>query len=253
MDIQIAVGLGRVPLFPAFHSLNEDSLSPSLSRAAAQPPLTHLLNIGGASKTNTVSSLLRSFMTIRQCLAAQASAAVSAHIIRVLGNSADRSILSSLYGEPVDDSLVSYGQKRISALMVAAQIFLHIVLRQVPMHSPIIHILCDRLRRTLGDTKSVRLSWVRHHRALLWILFVGIMGKGPTIENEETQWYMSLVKSIFSEQALDPFQSGSYKRERLRRILSNFLWEESSCTPVLHVIIPPYAEVYKAAMAAHRN
>lgn len=231
------MALGRVPLFPAFHSLNGNSLPPSLVRSASKPPLTHLLDLGDIGESKVVPRHLQVFLTIRQAIWSQASATVSPHTIRVLGNTADTLILETLFGKSLNDDVLSPSQKRISALLIAAQIFLYIVIRQVPATSSLIRILCGRLHEALGDTSSVRETWTSHYPTLLWISFVGVLGTGSTDEKEGTQWYMSLLESTF-RQVPDLGKGESREQGRLRHILSNFLWEESSCAPLLHIMFP---------------
>lgn len=127
-------------------------------------------------------------------------------------------------------------------LLLSGQIFLYIVVRQVPSTSSLIHILRGRLRQALGDTDSIWETWADHYPTLLWILFVGVLGTGAATEHEETQWYISLFKTTI-EQVSASFQERPCDHVVVRRILSNTLWEERSCAPVLHVIIFPNPEI----------
>lgn len=112
----------------------------------------------------------------------------------------------------------------------------------MPSTSSLIRILYGRLRRALEDTESIRETWATHHPALLWVSFVGILGKGAVAENEETQWYMSLLQSTLKQMSYS-LEESACEPWRLRRFLSNFLWEERSCTPVLRAIIFPNSEI----------
>lgn len=196
-DIQTAVGLGRMPLFPAFHSLDQDSLPPFLIKSASEPSLSHLIGIEAVDELESNPHHLEIFATIRLAIRSQASATVSPHIIRVLFNTADTCILNCLYGkgEALDTVSPSHGQKRVSALLVAAQIFLYIVLRRVPATSPLIRILCERLRKALDGTHSIGETWAGHYPALLWVSFVGVLGMGAAVANTRTGWYISLFDS----------------------------------------------------------
>jgi hypothetical protein len=51
------------------------------------------------------------------------------------------------------------------------------------------------------------------------------------------------------KQIPDSLEESSCEYGRLQRILSNFLWEDSSCAPVLHAIMFPNLEIFNLAAA----
>ncbi|KAI8197812.1 hypothetical protein K4K52_010165, partial [Colletotrichum sp. SAR 10_76] len=116
--------------------------------------------------------------------------AVSADDIRIVMNTADSSILHFLY---VERRTATPVQKRFLVLIAAAHVFLYVVLREIPTTGHMIRLLVARMRAALDDADSIALIWVSHDAALLWILFVGIVGSGTT---EDRQWFASRLHKV---------------------------------------------------------
>lgn len=186
-----------MPLFPRFHSLDEESLPLSIIESVLEPSWKQLNDLGDDERP--IPYRVQVFMTMRQALASQASAKVSPHNIRILGNIADASILSLLYGESPGKDAQSHGHRRVYALHIAAQLFLHIVIRQVPATSPLVRILRERLRKVLKHSKSTAETWASNYPTLLWISFVGILGTGAALESAERDWYTLLLRATMKK------------------------------------------------------
>ncbi|KAI8171413.1 hypothetical protein KHU50_005489 [Colletotrichum sp. SAR 10_65] len=155
--------------------------------------------------------------------------AVSADDIRIVMNTADSSILHFLY---VERRIATPVQKRFLVLVAAAHVFLYVVLREIPTTGHMIRLLVARMRAALDDADSIALIWVSHDAALLWILFVGIVGSGTT---EDRQWFASRLHKVL-DRAGDVLPPERCNRETLQQMLEGFLWRDERCLPVLEEI-----------------
>ncbi|KAJ0339197.1 hypothetical protein COL922a_004729 [Colletotrichum nupharicola] len=155
--------------------------------------------------------------------------AVSADDIRIVMNTADSSILHFLY---VERRTATPVQKRFLVLVAAAHVFLYVVLREIPTTGHMIRLLVARMRAALDDADSIALIWVSHDAALLWILFVGIVGSGTT---EDRQWFASRLHKVL-DRAGDLLPPERCNREILQQMLAGFLWRDERCLPVLEEI-----------------
>ncbi|KAJ0308464.1 hypothetical protein Brms1b_009604 [Colletotrichum noveboracense] len=168
------------------------------------------------------------FVSLRQAICSQAGA-VSADDIRIVMNTADSSILHFLY---VERRTATPVQKRFLVLVAAAHVFLYVVLREIPTTGHMIRLLVARMRAALDDADSIALIWVSHDAALLWILFVGIVGSGAT---EDRQWFASRLHKVL-DRAGDVLPPERCNRETLEQMLAGFLWRDERCLPVLEEI-----------------
>ncbi|KAK1509373.1 uncharacterized protein CCOS01_15467 [Colletotrichum costaricense] len=227
IDIQVASGLGRVPKFPMFHTLAQVSLPPSVVNRARAPSLRHLEKLGGHNPDES-DEPLRIFVALRQAILSQAGGAVSvaADDIRIVMNTADSTILHFLY---VERRTATPVQKRFLVLVSAAHVFLYTVLREIPTTGHMVRVLVRRMRDALDDADSIALIWVSHDAALLWVLFVGIVGSGTT---EDREWFSSRLNSLL-ERARGILPPERCRRENLQQLLSGFLWRDKHCLPVL--------------------
>ncbi|KAF3797788.1 hypothetical protein GCG54_00011879 [Colletotrichum gloeosporioides] len=227
IDIQVASGLGRIPKFPMFHTLDQVSLPSSVVNRAMTPPLRHLDRLGGHNPDES-NEPRKIFVSLRQAICSQAGA-VSADDIRIVMNTADSSILHFLY---VERRTATPVQKRFLVLVAAAHVFLYVVLREIPTTGHMIRLLVARMRAALDDADSIALIWVSHDAALLWILFVGIVGSGTT---EDRQWFASRLHKVL-DRAGDVLPIERCNRETLQQMLAGFLWRDERCLPVLEEI-----------------
>ncbi|GKT51426.1 uncharacterized protein ColSpa_11607 [Colletotrichum spaethianum] len=184
IDIQVASGLGRVPKFPMFHTLDQVSLPSSVAGA------------------------------------------VAADDIRIVMNTADSTILHFLYAERRTATPV---QKRFLVLVSAAHVFLYAVLREIPTTGHMVRILVSRMRAALEDADAIALIWVSHDAALMWVLFVGVVGSGTT---EDRVWFVSRLVKVL-ERARDILPPERCTRENLQQLLAGFLWRDKYCLPAL--------------------
>ncbi|KAH0427423.1 hypothetical protein CcaCcLH18_09704 [Colletotrichum camelliae] len=227
IDIQVASGLGRIPKFPMFHTLDQVSLPSSVVNRAMTPSLRHLDRLGGHNPDES-NEPRKIFVSLRQAICSQAGA-VSADDIRIVMNTADGSILHFLY---VERRTATPVQKRFLVLVAAAHVFLYVVLREIPTTGHMIRLLVARMRAALDDADSIALIWVSHDAALLWILFVGIVGSGTA---EDRQWFASRLHKVL-DRAGDVLPPERCNREALQQMLAGFLWRDERCLPVLEEI-----------------
>ncbi|KAL0930193.1 tachykinin family protein [Colletotrichum truncatum] len=227
IDIQVASGLGRVPKFPMFHTLDQVSLPSSVVSRAMTPSLRHMDKLGGHNPGES-NEPRKIFTTLRQAICSQAGS-VSADTIRIVMNTADSTILHFLY---VERRTATPVQKRFLVLVSAAQVFLYTVLREIPTTGHMVRTLVTRMRAALDDADSIALIWVSHDAALLWVLFVGIVGSGTS---EDREWFSSRLKKVL-QRARDILPPERCRREHLQQVLAGFLWRDKYCLPVLDEI-----------------
>ncbi|EFQ34098.1 uncharacterized protein GLRG_09242 [Colletotrichum graminicola M1.001] len=226
MSIQVASGLGRVPMLPMFHTLDQVSLPSSVVSRAATPSLRHLDRLAGHD-TDEGKEPRQILATLRQAICSQAGA-VAADDIRIVMNTADNAILHFLYAERRTATPV---QKRFLVLVSAAHVFLYTVLREVPTTGHMARILVARMRAALEDADAIAPVWVsRDDAALLWILFVGVVGSGTA---EDRAWFMSRLLEVL-ERARDVLPPERCSRKNLQQVLARFLWKDKHCLPALN-------------------
>ncbi|OHE90583.1 hypothetical protein CORC01_14130 [Colletotrichum orchidophilum] len=234
IDIQVASGLGRVPKFPMFHTLAQVSLPPSVVHRAMTPSLRHLETLGGHNPDES-DEPRDIFVALRQAILSQAGGgggggatgvAVSADTIRIVMNTADSAILHFLY---VERRTATPVQKRFLVLVSAAHVFLYTVLREIPTTGHMVRVLVGRMRDALEEADAIALIWVSHDAALLWVLFVGVVGSGTT---EDRAWFAARLHSLL-ERAGGMLPPERCRRENLQQLLSGFLWRDKHCLPVL--------------------
>lgn len=165
----------------------------------------------------------RVFTQLRQLLFATQSLTISVDDQRTLLNTVDESILRHLYKNCVH---LSDSGRRSRALVLAAQVFMYVTLRQVPPGSPLVCRMCSRLQRMMEADQPGRI-WTDHREALLWVAFIGILGAGQGCL--EGQWFLDLFKSTVQASQHESC-SGS---DGILGILSTFLWDESLCPQLL--------------------
>ncbi|KAF3355884.1 hypothetical protein VdG1_06622 [Verticillium dahliae VDG1] len=106
VDVQVASGLGRIPFFPTFHTLDQVVLPAPILHQAVVPPLSDL-GIEEANGSATAACVHTILTLLRQAICAQTSDSVAADGIRILMGTADSCILSFLYGGGADPQLSS--------------------------------------------------------------------------------------------------------------------------------------------------
>lgn len=210
VDIQVAAGLGRKPIFPLIHGLDELYVPPYIIEEAENPPLSHLQRLGdGAMDLRAV------FLLLRQVVLAREHRSISANSIRILMNLAEVIVLNR-FG---DGQKSSVGIQRTQALLYATHVFLYAGLRQVPPYMITMTILKDRLHKALSKAEVNWILWRDHLPALIWALFVGA---AASIDFRQGQglWFASRLKTILkivdAEQKMD--------KEGLKDRLRAFLW-----------------------------
>ncbi|KAM0333961.1 hypothetical protein ACHAQA_000979 [Verticillium albo-atrum] len=229
VDVQVASGLGRLPYFAPFHTLDQVILSPQVIKQATIPPL---INLGieeeyGSAMAACVNTI---FTLLRQAICAQASDTVGADGIRILMGTADSCILNFLYGSNPDPDHFSHSQEKLRALVFGAHIFLYVALRDVPPTSELLQILCCRLRTLLSGLDEP--AGTGQGALSLWLAFIGIVGSGGVYVNENTHWFREMFKLALR----DVTPEGTLTvagRQDLQATLQSFLWEERHCRPIL--------------------
>ncbi|KAK1998388.1 hypothetical protein LX36DRAFT_576398 [Colletotrichum falcatum] len=227
MVIQVASGLGQVPKLPMFHTLDQISLPSSVVSRAATPSLRrHLDRLAGHDGGGEGEEARKIFRTLRQAVCSQAGA-VAADDIRIVMNTADNSILHFLYAERRTATPV---QRRFLVLVSAAHVFLYVVLREIPTTGHMVRILVTRMRAALEDADAIALVWVSQDAALLWILFVGVVGSAGAAGDRA--WFTARLLEVL-KRARDVLPPERRTREDLRQLLAGFLWRDKHCLPAL--------------------
>ncbi|KAI0883021.1 uncharacterized protein GGS22DRAFT_34545 [Annulohypoxylon maeteangense] len=226
-DIQVAVALGRQLRFPRLHR-DEVVLPSSITNHAQHPPFHSSIARGSSPECATIFTQLRQLLLARQ-------STVPHEAQLILLNIVDELILQYLYQD--QDRFEDRSIPRNScALVLAAHVFMYVTLRQVPPKSPLIRRICTRLLDVVkfgvevGIDPTAKQIWKEDKTALLWIAFVGILGTGERTETcLEGQSFLHLFWLAIQEHSRD-FSPGT---GNLQDTLSAFLWDESSCQPLL--------------------
>jgi hypothetical protein len=257
VDVHVATGIGRVPMFPLFHTIDQVILpSKVIAHAAMSPALIHLESSDTDSprERQDMAATRAIFKLLRQAIAAQAcNIPVAVASIRVIMSTADVRMLEFLFG---DHNMSSHGEagssdpgppsQRIAgnspgtAVVLAAHVFLYVVLRHVPTTSQLLRILCCRLRRFLeGSTQEqpaahVVDAWAGNAALLVWIAFVGVMGSGWARKNaDNAEWYRSLFYGAVLRAGDDGVITSAYDDDALEALLKTFLWSDAECGTAL--------------------
>ncbi|KAJ0160998.1 hypothetical protein CTA2_6959 [Colletotrichum tanaceti] len=230
IDIQVASGLGRVPKFPMFHTLDQVRLPPSVVSRAGSAALRHHLDRLAGHSPGESAEPRRIFTVLRQAVWCGA-AGVAADEVRIVMNTADSTMLHFLYAER--RRAASPVQKRFLVLVWAAQVFLYAALREIPTTGHMVRILVARMRAALDEADAIALIWVPHDGALLWVLFVGVVGSAAG--SQDRAWFLGRLRRVL-ERARDALPPGRRRREDLQRLLAGFLWRDKYCLPVLDEI-----------------
>ncbi|RNJ55551.1 hypothetical protein D7B24_008415 [Verticillium nonalfalfae] len=265
VDVQVASGLGRIPFFPTFHTLDQVVLPAHILHQAVVPPLSDL-GIEEANGSATAACVHTILTLLRQAICAQTSDSVGADGIRILMGTADSCILNFLYGGAAgaadyrlsSSSAASYAapsssaahaaDKRVRALVLGAHIFLYVALRDVPPTSQLLTILCCRLRALLTELDEPPAAGVGRGALSLWLAFVGLVGSGgghgAAAGSENAQWFAAMFQTALRDTTPGGTLTEAGRRD-LRTTLRSFLWEERHCRAVLdtlerrHSVSPP--------------
>ncbi|RSM10755.1 hypothetical protein CEP52_003388 [Fusarium oligoseptatum] len=209
-DIQVATALGQGLVFPLMQT-DQPQLLPTILEHPFDPPL-HDSVTSGSHYCSWI------FTQLRQLLLATQSSTISVDDQRTLLNIVDYSTLRHLYTGFTD---TSYTGRRSRALVLAAQVFMYLTLRQVPPRSPLICRMCDRLRRMMEVDQPGGI-WADHGEAMLWVAFIGLLGT-------EGKWFLHHFKSTVQALQKEIF-SGN---DGIVGIFSSFLWDEALCPQLL--------------------
>lgn len=121
---------------------------------------------------------------------------------------------------PINDDL----QSRIRAFCVSAQLYIYLVIRNIPHQSPLIARLVKRLKYTLSTSEADRYGMVpdRHSAdILLWTIFIGYCS---SIHDAERHWFSMQLKPHIN---LTEGETMMALDVRLR----NILWHDEWCEP----------------------
>jgi hypothetical protein len=135
---------------------------------------------------------------------------------RMLMNMADHTILCELARDPI----VHQNPSLQTAMLAAAHLFLYAVIRQVPPTGLLLKILLARLEMYLDHLSSAMVSQ-SEIRALLWMLFVGMVVECLPQAAPPGNFAARLEVLCRAHQWLD----GKSLIENLKR----FLWVDSAC------------------------
>lgn len=140
--------------------------------------------------------------------------------------------LASFHSEPtfpVNGDL----QSRIRAFCVSAQLYIYLVIRNIPHQSPLIVRLVKRLKSTLITSAVDRYGKApERHSAdmLLWTIFIGYCS---SIHDTERQWFSAQLKPHINVTEGDITMALD---ERLRSLL----WHDEWCEPKYWELVAGY-------------
>ncbi|KAH6667055.1 hypothetical protein F5X68DRAFT_279340 [Plectosphaerella plurivora] len=251
VDVEVATGLGRVPLFPLFHTIDQVILpSKVITDAAVPPALVHLEpdDADPLEERQDMAAARVIFMLLRQAICAHASSIpVTVASIRVIMTTADVRMLEFLFpdsdtsshGKAQSPSRLA-GNSPVTALVLAAHVFLYVVLRHVPTTSQLLRILCGRLRNFLQQGPRVLPAayvvdaWTGNAAFLVWIAFAGVVGSGWSRQNaDNAEWFRSLFYSAVLRAGDEGVISSAYDDDALEALLETFLWTDTECGTAL--------------------
>ncbi|EOO04354.1 putative tachykinin family protein [Phaeoacremonium minimum UCRPA7] len=138
-DIHIAAGVGRRPLMPLIHGLEEVTLPDYIIAEAESPSLSLLDSLAYGS--NILKTI---FLFLRQAILCKRYKVCVPNGVRIIFNIADCHILDHLSTEPV-----SPDAHRFKTLLLATHVFIYAVKRQMPKGGAIVSILIERLKLSL--------------------------------------------------------------------------------------------------------
>ncbi|KAI5466814.1 hypothetical protein BGZ63DRAFT_8647 [Mariannaea sp. PMI_226] len=206
-DIQAATGLGMKPLLPLVFSLDSVVLPLSILTAAEQPSLHHLEEFERSCNNTAVRFC---FSLTRQSVIAARHKEVAGDDFRILMNSADHFISTTLGG----DSLTELGR----ALVTAASVSYYALVRQVPLRALLPRILVRRLHKQLDLSMDEFRSNPTYHPGLIWALLVGAAASYETREGFD----------FFSSNLLMMLIIGNiHKRADLEALAKRFIFHDN--------------------------
>lgn len=208
VDVQIASGLGRKPLFPLIHGLEDVRLPESVTREAETPSLSQFDDLGQAAE------ILKSiFPYLRQAILCRKYRIAAPNGIRVILNVAEFHIL-----DHIEDEAHSPRDHRFKTLILAAHVFLYAGLRQLPPMGALIRIMLDRLRDALGAGEIMAETWRDHLSDLLWVLSVGAAAS-PKDRYETGLWFSSRLELVLRLLQIRT-------RTALEAVLQRYVWAD---------------------------
>ncbi|EEY20974.1 predicted protein [Verticillium alfalfae VaMs.102] len=242
VDVQVASGLGRIPFFPTFHTLDQVVLPAHILHQAVVPPLSDL-GIEEANGSATAACVHTILTLLRQAICAQTSDSVGADGIRILMGTADSCILNFLYGGAA--GAADYRSAPSSWAPTSSSTS---PCRDVPPTSQLLTILCCRLRALLTELDEPPAAGVGRGALSLWLAFVGLVGSGgghgAAAGSENAQWFAAMFQTALRDTTPGGTLTEAGRRD-LRTTLRSFLWEERHCRAVLdtlerrHSVSPP--------------
>lgn len=223
-DLLVAAASGTRPLIPLIHSLDTLNLPASLVDAAEQPSLSHLSSFEPTPESTEVTF---AFSVLRQAHNALESKQLAQVGLRNLINAADYHVSTSIADLNHSDP------SRI--LLMAAQAFLYIPVRETYAACFVPRLIVGRLRLELQDHLDELISRRDYWHGLLWCIAVGSAASFASGENWE----------FFSMKLRDVCQMLDIRdKEELETILKQFLWDE--------VFIGGFLDKYEHSLFAGR-
>ena len=118
----------------------------------------------------------------------------------------------------------------LRALLLAAHVFLYIIMRQVAKDKAVARALTHRLEKSLRPWRQQDLgAWENCLPALLWALFVGAAAAPAPValaQENEQHWIWWRLRELCGVMQLD-------SKKSLLDVLQRFLWIDERCTPRL--------------------
>lgn len=112
-----------------------------------------------------------------------------------------------------------------SAFRVAAVLYLHLMIRDIPSNAQLHYALTKKLRVLIGNKFSGRLVESAVSKYAIWVIFLGAVSSPP-----ETDSYFTDLLGIISENL------GINEESRLRRRLRDVVWIDDTCDRFLSMV-----------------
>ncbi|KAI1342787.1 hypothetical protein F5Y15DRAFT_370874 [Xylariaceae sp. FL0016] len=194
-DLIHASAVGRVPLFPLLH-MEELRTSEDIQNRSLD------FHWDGSSESILDTKQVQIFALLRLATHGKFSGAVNTTSLRILLNSTDYCLLRSLFNSS-DQQRLAPSHRLARAVMLAAHLFLYVVLREIPTGSILVRTMTSRLFVELQEMSKDSGSWDGHLSAMQWVSLVGKLGIGEiSLDDKSTEKAVSFLHFDYQCSAL---------------------------------------------------
>ncbi len=225
----------RLPLFPVLHP--EDVRLPEfMYEQASEQPLHRFVT------NNCGNDILRIFSALRLAICAKRSGSVSPNSIRTILNLEEHRLLEKFYGDSFEGISTS-DQSVVTAIALAAHLFLYVILRQVPTNIPLVRTMSSRMQKSIQKMTETQRTTPEYAAALEWVACVGILGTwtGASEISVESIYFTTLLENSWHDS-----NSAVYDTAELGQRLSQFLWDAEHCNQTMREAVE-WGQAYRVA------